>query len=179
MKVQDLHSIFLEFPSVNTDTRKIKKNDIFFALKGDNFNGNTYTQQALDNGATDYITKPFRTGELMARIRSSLRQSFSDENDPVIICGNLKIDLLSRAVYKDDIQIKLTSTEYNLLALFAKNIGKVLTHQFILKEIWGPGYQLETQYSRVYVAQIRKKIEDDPNKPQHIITESGVGYRFK
>lgn len=133
---------------------------------------------ALDNGATDYLSKPFRTGELLARIRASLRQNSKGELQPVIETGSLKIDLVNRSVFKNLENIKLTSTEFNLLALFAANIGKVLTHQYILKEIWGVGSQNETQYLRVFVAQIRKKLEDNPNRPAHIITESGVGYRF-
>ena len=134
---------------------------------------------ALDNGATDYITKPFRTGELLARIRSAIRRSqYIDPTQTVSICGNLEIDLTARTVKRNAELVKLTSTEYNLLALFARNEGKVLTHHHILKEIWGVGYQTETQYLRVFVAQLRKKIEDNPNNPTHIITESGVGYRF-
>jgi len=134
---------------------------------------------ALDVGATDYITKPFRTGELLARIRSAIRSSQNINLDETIItCGDLKIDLIARTVKKNDEIVKFTSTEYNLLALFAKNEGKVLTHQFILKEVWGIGYQTETQYLRVFVAQLRKKIEENPNNPRHIVTESGVGYRF-
>ena len=95
-----------------------------------------------------------------------------------IQAGDLSIDLVARIVKKNNILIKLTSTEFNLLALFAKNEGRVLTHQYILKSIWGVAYQLETQYLRVFVASLRKKIEDNPNNPRHIITESGVGYRF-
>ncbi|HNP95487.1 MAG TPA: response regulator transcription factor [Cyclobacteriaceae bacterium] len=134
---------------------------------------------ALDNGATDYLTKPFRTGELLARIRSSIRRSENAENNSTVVCGDLEIDLIARVVKKMGDTIKLTSTEYNLLALFAKNGGKVLTHQFILKEIWGYSFQTETQYLRVFVGSLRKKIEENPNNPQHIITESGVGYRFE
>lgn len=134
--------------------------------------------KALDNGATDYLTKPFRTGELMARIRSSLRLNQNSEISPLVSSGILEIDLSTRNVVKNGELIKLTSTEYNILALLAKNQGKVLTHQYILKEIWGIGAQQETQYLRVFVAQLRKKIEDNPNTPQHIITQSGVGYRF-
>jgi len=134
--------------------------------------------KALDNGATDYLAKPFRTGELLARIRSSIRKNHFDNNETTIVCDELEIDLVGRVVKKSDSVLKLTSTEYNLLALFVKNQGKVLTHQYILKEIWGLAYQTETQYLRVFVAQLRKKIEDNPNNPRHIITQSGVGYRF-
>jgi two-component system, OmpR family, KDP operon response regulator KdpE len=134
--------------------------------------------RALDNGATDYLTKPFRTGELLARIRAVLRRNQSLENTAELRFGNLSIDLVARIVRINDCIVKLTQTEYNLLALFAKNEGRVLTHQYILKEIWGVGYQTETQYLRVFVAQLRKKIEENPNRPQHIVTESGVGYRF-
>ena len=134
--------------------------------------------KALDSGATDYLTKPFRTAELLARIRSAIRRNDTKENNAVIVCGNLQVDLVARIVKLNDLQIKLTGTEYNLLCLLAKNEGKVLTHQYILKEIWGINFQMETQYLRVFIAQLRKKIEENPNKPQHIITESGVGYRF-
>lgn len=134
---------------------------------------------ALDNGASDYLTKPFRTGELLARIRSAIKRSQNTENVSTVICGDIEIDLVARIVKKDHEIIKLTSTEYNLLALFAKNESKVLTHQYILKEIWGIGYQTETQYLRVFVGTLRKKLENNPNNPQHIITESGVGYRFQ
>jgi len=134
---------------------------------------------ALDNGAADYLTKPFRTGELLARIRSAIKRSQNTENVSTVICGDIEIDLVARIVKKDHEIIKLTSTEYNLLALFAKNESKVLTHQYILKEIWGIGYQTETQYLRVFVGTLRKKLENNPNNPQHIITESGVGYRFQ
>lgn len=134
---------------------------------------------ALDNGATDYLTKPFRTGELLARIRSAIRRSQNTENNSIIICGDIEIDLVARIVKRNNEALKLTSTEYNLLTLFAKNEGKVLTHQYLLKEIWGYSYQTETQYLRVFVGTLRKKIEENPNNPQHIVTESGVGYRFQ
>ena len=134
--------------------------------------------KALDNGASDYLTKPFRTAELMARIRSSIRRGETENNDASIVCADLEIDLVSRIVKRNNIIIKLTATEYNLMALLMRFEGKVLTHQYILKEIWGVGYQSETQYLRVFVAQLRKKIEENPNQPKHILTESGVGYRF-
>lgn len=141
-------------------------------------NGESDIVQALDSGATDYLTKPFRTGELMARIRSSLRNHTGDAASNIITVGELQIDLSARVLKKNGEIVKLTATEYNLVALFARNEGKVLTHQYILREIWGVGFQSETQYLRVFVAQLRKKIEDNHNLPKHIVTESGVGYRF-
>jgi two-component system, OmpR family, KDP operon response regulator KdpE len=133
---------------------------------------------ALDNGASDYLPKPFRTGELLARIRVALRNSRGSEDNPFLTFGSLSIDLHNHMVRKNGIIVKLTSTEFSLLSLFTKNSGRVLTHQNILKEIWGFGYIGQTQYLRVFVAQLRKKIEDDPSKPQLLITESGIGYRF-
>ncbi|MDQ3017927.1 MAG: response regulator [Bacteroidota bacterium] len=133
---------------------------------------------ALDKGADDYITKPFRTGELLARIRTSLRRQIATNSSSKLVTGSISIDFEARTVLSNGINLKLTTTEYNLLALFAKNDGKVLTHGYLLKEIWGAGYQSETQYLRVFVAQLRKKIEVDPNQPKLILTESGVGYRF-
>lgn len=134
--------------------------------------------KALDNGANDYLVKPFRTGELLARIRSSFRSGATEESIPVIKCNDLLIDLSARTVKKNNELIKLTSTEYNLLSLFVRNEGKVLTHQYLLREIWGPGFINQSQYLRVFTAQLRKKIESDPNRPQYILTEAGVGYRF-
>jgi len=134
--------------------------------------------QALDNGANDYLVKPFRTGELLARIRACIRQNVTGDINPIIKADDLEIDLTARTVKLNSEPVKLTSTEYHLISLFAKNVGKAMTHRFLLNEIWGPGYINETQYLRVFIAQIRKKIEVNPNQPKHIITESGVGYRF-
>lgn len=135
--------------------------------------------KALDNGAEDYLTKPFRTGELLARIRLAIRKTHTEtEQHSIISCGDLEIDFVNRTVLKKEELIKLTATEYDLMAILAKNEGKVLTHQYLLKQIWGLSYSDETQYLRVFVAQIRKKIEDNPNKPQYLLTESRIGYRF-
>ncbi len=134
--------------------------------------------KALDMGANDYVTKPFRTGELLARIKAAIRQSQGTSDSPVIESGSLRIDFVNHTVHKNNELIKLTATEFSLLVLLARNEGRVLTHRYILKEVWGVGFQDQTQYLRVYIAQLRKKIEIDPSKPKFFNTESGIGYRF-
>lgn len=134
--------------------------------------------RALENGANDYLVKPFRSGELIARIKSALRSVRGPEEMKQVKGGGLEIDLAGRSVKKNNEVLKLTATEFDLLALFIKNEGRVLTHQYLLREIWGPGYIEQSQYLRVFVGQLRKKIEAEANEPKHLLTESGVGYRF-
>jgi two-component system KDP operon response regulator KdpE len=133
---------------------------------------------ALDGGADDYLTKPFRTGELLARIRTALRHRQAPLTETVFTFGAVVVDLAAHTVKKGGEFIKLTATEYSLLSLFVRNAGKVLTHRYLLEQVWGHAYAAETQYTRVYVGQLRKKLEDDPANPRYLLTESGIGYRL-
>lgn len=133
---------------------------------------------ALDSGADDYVTKPFNMGELLARIRTSLRHAAKESSEPVIKLKDLVIDLSHRIVTVNDEEVKLSPIEYNIMKNLALNAGKVLTHKQILNAVWGPYCENDTQYLRVYIGQIRRKIEEDPSNPRHIITEPGVGYRL-
>ncbi|MGC9023075.1 MAG: response regulator, partial [Dissulfurimicrobium sp.] len=138
--------------------------------------------RALDLGADDYLTKPFGAGELLARIRVALRNMVmrkADRQQPSFISGNLEVDFLKRRVFLDGKDVHLTPIEYKLLATLVRNAGKVLTHSQLLKEVWGPLYIHQTQYLRVYMAQLRHKLETDPARPRFLINEPGVGYRFK
>lgn len=135
--------------------------------------------EALDSGADDFITKPFNTGELLARLRASLRRADRGRaEEPVFHAGNLAVDFSRRRVTRAGQPVKLTATEYALLRLFIQHAGKVLTHRHILREIWGPEHEQHTQYLRVYVTRLREKLEADPASPALLLTEPGVGYRF-
>ncbi|MGA2865820.1 MAG: response regulator [Verrucomicrobiota bacterium] len=133
---------------------------------------------ALDNGADDYVTKPFGAGELLARLRVAHRHALPAAESPLFRAGDLAVDLTARVVKLKGQEVKLTATEYSLLRLFVQHAGKVLTHRQILKEVWGPNYVEQTHYLRVYIAHLREKLEPDPSRPRLIITEPGVGYRL-
>ncbi len=133
---------------------------------------------ALDAGADDYLTKPFSVGELLARLRTAHRHAMPAEQPTVVALGAVSVDLTRRSVIRDGEPIKLTPTEYALLRLLIQHSGRALTHRQILHEVWGPEYVDETHYLRVYMAQLRQKLENDPAHPQFLLTEPGVGYRL-
>lgn len=136
---------------------------------------------ALDAGADDYVAKPFGVVELMARIRVALRhasQTVSVSENPIFQVGELKVDLAKRQVFLAEKEIHLTALEYRLVTMLVQHAGKVLTHRQLLKQIWGPTYENEVQYLRVYMAQLRRKLEKDPAQPKYLLTEQGVGYRL-
>jgi two-component system KDP operon response regulator KdpE len=138
--------------------------------------------RALDAGADDYLTKPFGAGELLARIRVALRHvamKQSGEKEPVFVLEELRVDLTKREVFLKDREIHLTPIEYRLLTVLIRNAGKVVTHTQLLKEVWGPVYSGQTQYLRVYMTSLRRKLETDPARPKFLINEPGVGYRLK
>ena len=136
--------------------------------------------EALDNGADDYITKPFNTEELLARVRAMLRRSLrSDSGDSAVVrLGDIEVNLASREISRHGEPVKITATEFSLLRYFIKHSGKVLTHRQILREVWGPEHELETQYLRVYMTRLREKLEKDPAEPTLFLTQPGVGYRL-
>ncbi len=134
---------------------------------------------ALDAGADDYVTKPFGIDELLARIRAGLRRASPEDEAPVVRTDTLTIDLAGKRVERDGAPVRLTPTEWHVLEVLARNAGKLVSHRQLLREVWGPGYEQETNYLRVYLAQLRAKLEPDPAHPRHLRTEPGMGYRFE
>jgi two-component system, OmpR family, KDP operon response regulator KdpE len=134
---------------------------------------------ALDAGADDYLTKPFGTGELMARMRVAMRRLTSKADEPVLQVDNLKMDLSHRLVTVDEKEVSLTPTEYDILRLLMQNAGKVLTHRQLLRQVWGTAYESEMHMLRVNISNLRRKIEPDPARPHYLVTEPGVGYRLR
>jgi two-component system KDP operon response regulator KdpE len=134
--------------------------------------------QALDAGADDYVTKPFGMDELLARLRAALRRGSSGDV-PVIETEGFTVDLPAKQVTRRGVPVRLTPTEWNILELLVRNSGALVTHEEILRQVWGPAYAEETGYLRVYLAQLRRKLEADPANPRHLLTEAGLGYRFR
>ena len=134
--------------------------------------------EALDLGADDYVTKPFAMGELMARLRAAVRRASATTSptDPVVVVGRLQIDLARKQVRRDGEEVRLTPTEWGFLELLARNLGRVIGREQLLREVWGPTYVHESHYLRVYAAQLRRKLEDDPANPRHLLTSPGLGY---
>ena len=138
--------------------------------------------KALDAGADDYLTKPFNAGELLARIRVALRHASrqdSDQQEPIFVLQNLRVDLSQRQIFVNDEEVHLTPIEYKLLTVLIRHAGKVITHSQLLKEVWGPAHVNEVQYLRVYMTQLRHKLEVDPARPRLLMNEPGIGYRLK
>ncbi len=133
---------------------------------------------ALDSGADDYVTKPFSPGELLARIRAAIRHSKKEVNEPVIIFEDLNIDLVKRIVKVGKVDLKLSPIEYEILRILAQNKDKIVTQKYLLEKVWGPTFINESHYLRIYISQIRKKIEKNSSRPEHLLTEPGIGYRL-
>jgi two-component system KDP operon response regulator KdpE len=134
---------------------------------------------ALDHGADDFINKPFGVGELMARLRAALRHRMQRSGEtPVVRIDSLEIDVPRHRVTRNGVEVKLTPKEFDLLAFLARHAGKVVTHKHILNAVWGPAHEYDTQYLRVYVGQLRQRIELDPSEPSVVLTEPGIGYRL-
>jgi two-component system KDP operon response regulator KdpE len=135
--------------------------------------------QALDAGADDYVTKPFGMDELLARVRAALRRAVPAVEEPVVRTDAFTVDLVAKRVTRDGADVRLTPTEWHVLEVLVRNPGKLVPHRQLLQEVWGPRYESETNYLRVYLAQLRAKLEPDPARPRHLLTEPGMGYRFQ
>lgn len=136
---------------------------------------------ALDAGADDYVTKPFGMDEFLARLRAAVRRGAAAQytDEPVIETGSFTVDLAAKKVTREGVEVHLTPTEWGILEMLARNPGKLIGREELLKEVWGPAYAKESHYLRVYLAQLRRKLEDDPSHPRHLLTEAGMGYRFE
>jgi two-component system KDP operon response regulator KdpE len=134
--------------------------------------------EALDAGADDYVTKPFGMDELLARLRAAIRRASPAPDEPVVVTDDFTVDLGAKRVSRADSDVRLTPTEWQLLEILVRNSGRLVTQRQLLKEVWGPAYETESNYLRVYVAQLRRKLEPEPSRPRYLLTESGMGYRF-
>ena len=134
---------------------------------------------ALDAGADDYVTKPFGMDELLARLRAAVRRASPALDEPVVTAGDFTIDLAAKRVTRDGSDVRLTPTEWQLLEVLVRNSGRLVSQRQLLQEVWGPGYETEGNYLRVFVAQLRRKLESDPSRPRYLLTEAGMGYRFQ
>jgi two-component system, OmpR family, KDP operon response regulator KdpE len=134
---------------------------------------------ALDAGADDYVTKPFGMNELLARLRAAVRRASPAPDEPVVVTGDFTVDLAAKRVTRDGGDVRLTPTEWQMLEVLVRSSGRLVTQRQLLSEVWGPGYRSEANYLRVYVAQLRRKLEPDPSSPRHLLTEPGMGYRFR
>ncbi len=135
--------------------------------------------EALDLGADDYVTKPFGMDELLARLRAAIRRGAPGEDLPVVTTETFTVDLAARRVTRAGVDVRLTPTEWHLLEVLVRNSGRLVSQRQLLQEVWGPAYERETNYLRVYFAQLRRKLEDDPSRPRYLVTEPGMGYRFE
>jgi two-component system KDP operon response regulator KdpE len=135
---------------------------------------------ALDAGADDYVTKPFAMGELLARLRAATRRATAGpDEEPIVVTSSFTVDLAAKRVHRDDVEVHLTPTEWQLLEVLVRHPGRLISQRQLLQAVWGPQYETETNYLRVYLAQLRRKLEADPSRPRHLLTEPGMGYRFE